>query len=80
MAAPLQAVQHDHYATRREIVERGKRIDALGVDRSRFVHMPQHVWSVEAEASEGRLAGIRAGVTLAERVNCWRALFARTGT
>ena len=79
MTVPLRIVQHENYAIRRDIADRGKRIDALSVDRSRFDKMPAHVWSVEAEASEGRLAGIRAGVTLAERVACWRSLFAREG-
>ena len=74
----LRAVHDENYAIRQAITDRGKRIDALGVDRSRFDKMPAHVWSVEAEASEGRLAGIRAATTLAERVACWRTLFALT--
>ncbi len=53
---------------------RAQRIDALSVDRSRFIGCPMLRWSVEAEAHEPQWEQLRAETTLAERIAAWRKL------
>ncbi len=43
----LQAVHIENYGIRKELADRGARIDALAVDRSRFLNAPMPRWSEE---------------------------------
>ncbi len=53
---------------------RNARIDALGVDRSRFKLMPVWHWCLEAQAPERALARDRADATFDERLDAWRRI------
>lgn len=78
MKTELSIVHSENYLIRRDVTDRGKRIDALTVDRSRFAGMPLARWSAEAEARELPLQSARAELTEADRIRARRALFALT--
>ena len=67
----------EHARLLREQAARATRIDALGVDRSRYAGLPVGRWSVEAQAPEQQLGAARAELTLADRIAAWRELFRR---
>ena len=76
----LHEVHDENYGIRKQMLERAARIDKLGVDRSRWTGTVMPRWSPEAEAREERLAAIRADLSLADRIQAWRRLFALTAT
>jgi len=81
MPEPLRVVSDpEHARLLRERAERTARIDALGVDRSRYAGLPVGRWSVEAQAPEQQLGAARAELTLADRIAAWRELFRRHAT
>lgn len=55
---------------------RNARIDALGVDRSRFKVMPIWHWSPEADKGEEKPRIVRAEVTFDEQLAAWRQIVA----
>ncbi len=77
MKAELHAVYAEHYGIRKELADRGARIDALAVDRSRFLNAPMPRWSEEAMSREPKWEAYRQDVTMRERAEAWRELFRR---
>ena len=73
----LSVVHVENYGIRREIADRSTRIDALSVDRSRFLNAPMPRWSEEAMSREPKWEAYRQEVTMTERAEAWRLLFAR---
>ena len=80
MTSALRVVHEENYLARREVLERGRRIDALSVDRSRFEKMPTYLCSPDMDAREGRFAQVRAETTVSEKMAAWRALFQQAGS
>ena len=73
----LAVVHAENYAIRREMADRMARIEAVSVDRSRFLKMPLGRWSEEAMSREPKWEAYRQEVTLTERAEAWRELFRR---
>ena len=71
----LSVVHVENYGIRREMADRATRIDALAVDRSRFLNAPLARWSEEAMSREPQLEAQRQEVTLTERAAAWRGLW-----
>ena len=72
----LSVVHVENYGIRKEMADRATRIDALAVDRSRFLNAPLARWSEEAMSREPRYELIRQDTTMTERAEAWRRLFA----
>lgn len=75
----FRSLDHPDDLLRQARAVRGARIDKLGVDRSRWAGIMPREWSGEAESKERDLRLARAEVTIAERTDAWRRLFALTG-
>lgn len=73
----LAVVHAENYGIRREMADRTTRIDALAVDRSRFLNAPMPRWSEEAMSREPKWEAYRQEVTMTERAKAWRELFRR---
>lgn len=65
---------HDHREELAIRTKREHRIEALSIDRSRFVGGTYH-WGPEAEAAEAPLRQLRAEATLDAKAAAWRGLF-----
>jgi|TARA_R110000764_G_C10978314_1_gene380059 hypothetical protein len=57
--------------------DRRVQIEALGVDRSRFVSVPMVRWSPEAEVAEEWLRPIRREATISDKLAAWRVVARR---
>lgn len=71
-------VKGENYQIRRDVIARAARIEALAPNRSQ-VHAHPHAVraiSAEMESREPALAALRADVTLQERIDAYRHLFA----
>jgi len=53
-------------------------IQLLSVDRSHFARYPMPRWSTEGERGDAYVSRIHRETTISERIEAWRALFAKT--